>query len=232
MSFVCIAEQWAGESARLTSSCYDLCTYCRAVGLGESGRLYVGVNLEFARLPLNNSVHAEQFLVVNALHHGETGITKMAVSAAPCGHCRQFYSELCCAVGSLLKAWSYMTVFLTVVIVLSVNYYHCCCCCCCCCCCLPPEYHIMYQPAICPSGCTKALILLSQCGLGGCLHPLHLDSTWTEGCYEVGCMECVLPNMKKLYIPAQPPAKLYLAFGISCQLSGFDTTGPGSSVSG
>lgn len=68
------------------------------MGLGASGRLYVGVNLEFARLPVNNSVHAEQFLVVNALHHGEQAIEKMAVSAAPCGHCRQFYSELCCAV--------------------------------------------------------------------------------------------------------------------------------------
>ncbi|KAL3132799.1 hypothetical protein ABBQ38_006726 [Trebouxia sp. C0009 RCD-2024] len=68
-----------------------------AVGLGASGRLYVGVNLEFARLPINNSVHAEQFLVANALHHGEQAITKIAVSAAPCGHCRQFYSELCCA---------------------------------------------------------------------------------------------------------------------------------------
>lgn len=68
------------------------------MGLGVSGRLYVGVNLEFARLPVNNSVHAEQFLVVNAVHHEERGITKMAVSAAPCGHCRQFYSELCCAV--------------------------------------------------------------------------------------------------------------------------------------
>lgn len=58
----------------------------------------MGVNLEFARLPVNNSVHAEQFLVVNAVHHEERAITKMAVSAAPCGHCRQFYSELCCAV--------------------------------------------------------------------------------------------------------------------------------------
>ena len=74
------------------------CVYCRAVGLGSSGRLYVGVNLEFARLPVNNSVHAEQFLVVNALHHQERGLTKLAVSEAPCGHCRQFYSELCCAV--------------------------------------------------------------------------------------------------------------------------------------
>ena len=71
---------------------------CRCVGLGASGRLYVGVNLEFPCLPLHNSVHAEQFLVVNALQHGELELVKLAVSAAPCGHCRQFLSELCCAV--------------------------------------------------------------------------------------------------------------------------------------
>ena len=71
---------------------------CRCVGLGASGRLYVGVHLEFPCLPLHNSVHAEQFLVVNALQHGERELVKLAVSAAPCGHCRQFLSELCCAV--------------------------------------------------------------------------------------------------------------------------------------
>ena len=71
---------------------------CRCVGLGASGRLYVGVNLEFPCLPLHNSVHAEQFLVVNAIQHGERELVKLAVSAAPCGHCRQFLSELCCAV--------------------------------------------------------------------------------------------------------------------------------------
>jgi cytidine deaminase len=43
-------------------------------------------------------VHAEQFLVINALLHGECEIRKLAVTAAPCGHCRQFYSELACAV--------------------------------------------------------------------------------------------------------------------------------------
>ena len=75
------------------------------MGLGTSGALYVGVNLEFARLPLYNSVHAEQFLLVNALHHGERAITRLAVSAAPCGHCRQFYSELACAVSARGRAW-------------------------------------------------------------------------------------------------------------------------------
>lgn len=68
-----------------------------AAGIGGSGALYVGCNLEFAKLPLYNSVHAEQFLLVNALHHGETALKKLAISAAPCGHCRQFFSELACA---------------------------------------------------------------------------------------------------------------------------------------
>lgn len=51
------------------------------------------------RLPLYNSVHAEQFLLVNALHHGERELRRLAVNAAPCGYCRQFYAELACAVG-------------------------------------------------------------------------------------------------------------------------------------
>ncbi|PSC68243.1 cytidine deaminase 1 [Micractinium conductrix] len=85
--------QPAAQQARPPISAYHV----GAVGLGASGCLYVGVNLEFARLPLYNSVHAEQFLLVNALHHGETEIRRLAVSAAPCGHCRQFYSELACA---------------------------------------------------------------------------------------------------------------------------------------
>lgn len=59
-----------------------------AVGLGVSGRIFRGVNLEFPKLPLNHSVHAEQFLVANALHHGEKKLVFVAVSAAPCGHCR------------------------------------------------------------------------------------------------------------------------------------------------
>ncbi|KAG1346329.1 Cytidine deaminase 1 [Cocos nucifera] len=65
-----------------------------AVGLGTSGRIYVGVNMEFPGLPLHHSIHAEQFLVTNAAVHGETGIRCIAVSSAPCGHCRQFLQEL------------------------------------------------------------------------------------------------------------------------------------------
>lgn len=68
--------------------------YVGAVGLGASGRIFKGVNLEFEGLPLNHSVHAEQFLVANAAQHGELQLRFIAVSAAPCGHCRQFLQEL------------------------------------------------------------------------------------------------------------------------------------------
>ena len=45
--------------------------YVGAVGLGVSGHIFKGANLEFEGLPLNHSVHAEQFLVANVTHHGE-----------------------------------------------------------------------------------------------------------------------------------------------------------------
>ncbi|XP_059637034.1 cytidine deaminase 1-like [Cornus florida] len=65
-----------------------------AVGLGSDGRIFFGVNLEFPGLPLHHSVHAEQFLATNLAVHGEPRLLYIAVSAAPCGHCRQFLQEL------------------------------------------------------------------------------------------------------------------------------------------
>ncbi len=65
-----------------------------AVGLGASSNIYLGANLEFPGHPLNRSVHAEQFVIANALRHGETELKALAVSAEPCGHCRQFLNEL------------------------------------------------------------------------------------------------------------------------------------------
>lgn len=65
-----------------------------AVGLGVSGRIFRGVNLEFPGLPLQQSIHAEQFMITNAMLHGERALKAIAVSAAPCGHCRQFMCEL------------------------------------------------------------------------------------------------------------------------------------------
>jgi cytidine deaminase len=39
-------------------------------------------------------IHAEQCLVLNCIVNDERGIEVLAVSEAPCGHCRQFYAEL------------------------------------------------------------------------------------------------------------------------------------------
>ena len=65
-----------------------------AVAKAASGTLYLGANLEFAGLALGASVHAEQAAVANAWAHGESRIEALAVTAMPCGHCRQFLLEL------------------------------------------------------------------------------------------------------------------------------------------
>jgi len=55
--------------------------------------VYLGTNTEMQGLPLNATIHAEQFAMVIALQAGE-GIISFAATAAPCGHCRQFLNEL------------------------------------------------------------------------------------------------------------------------------------------
>lgn len=65
-----------------------------AIALGESGNLYLGANIEFKSAPLGQAIHAEQSVVINAYHHGESKIIKLAVNERPCGHCRQFLYEL------------------------------------------------------------------------------------------------------------------------------------------
>jgi cytidine deaminase len=65
-----------------------------AIALGGSGALYAGANIEFAGMPLNASVHAEQAAVMNAWSHGERAVAAIAATATPCGHCRQFLMEL------------------------------------------------------------------------------------------------------------------------------------------
>ncbi|XVE54103.1 hypothetical protein DITRI_Ditri03aG0054700 [Diplodiscus trichospermus] len=102
------AEQMAKQSGKtvlqllpsLVKSAQDLARpqisnyHVGAVGLGSSGRIFFGVNLEFPGLPLNQTVHAEQFLITNLSLNGEPHLKYFAVSAAPCGHCRQFLQEL------------------------------------------------------------------------------------------------------------------------------------------
>ncbi|MFP5246707.1 MAG: cytidine deaminase [Thermoanaerobaculia bacterium] len=65
-----------------------------AVSRGLSGNLYFGANVEFAGEALSFTVHAEQSSVANAWMAGEEGIDLIAVTAAPCGYCRQFLNEL------------------------------------------------------------------------------------------------------------------------------------------
>src|SRR5207237_1135047 len=60
----------------------------------SSGKLYVGANIEFPCHSLGFSVHGEQSALSNAYMHSDGGVSSIAVTAAPCGHCRQFMNEL------------------------------------------------------------------------------------------------------------------------------------------
>lgn len=68
--------------------------YVGAVARGLSGKVYLGANVEFAGEALSFTVHAEQSAIANAWMNGEEGIDRIAVTAAPCGYCRQFLNEL------------------------------------------------------------------------------------------------------------------------------------------
>jgi len=65
-----------------------------AVAHGMSGNLYFGANYEFPGQALSFTVHGEQAATMHAISFNETGIDLLAVSAAPCGYCRQFLNEL------------------------------------------------------------------------------------------------------------------------------------------
>ncbi|HEY2392398.1 MAG TPA: cytidine deaminase [Candidatus Angelobacter sp.] len=65
-----------------------------AVALGTSGSIYFGANYEFVGQALSFTVHGEQAATAHAIAGGETGMQMLAVSAAPCGYCRQFLYEL------------------------------------------------------------------------------------------------------------------------------------------
>lgn len=65
-----------------------------AIAHGKSGYWYFGANLELSASPIQQTIHAEQSAVANAWVHGERVISNITVSHVPCGHCRQFLSEL------------------------------------------------------------------------------------------------------------------------------------------
>ena len=58
-----------------------------------SANLYLGANFEFANQALCCTLHAEQSAISNAWTKGEKGLTGIAISDTPCGHCRQFLYE-------------------------------------------------------------------------------------------------------------------------------------------
>ncbi|HEX9985784.1 MAG TPA: cytidine deaminase [Thermoanaerobaculia bacterium] len=90
----------AARYARPPISNYRVGAVCRGT---STGNLYFGANIEFPGQALSFTVHAEQSAVTNAWLSGEEGIDLLAVSAAPCGYCRQFLNELTTA-GSLVVA--------------------------------------------------------------------------------------------------------------------------------
>lgn len=72
-----------------------------AVGLGVSGDLFLGSNVEISSGMYASNVcgfhyclHAEQAVVLNMFEGGETGLQSLYISAVPCGMCRQFLTEL------------------------------------------------------------------------------------------------------------------------------------------
>jgi cytidine deaminase len=65
-----------------------------AVVRGASGSLYLGFNIEFPGHALGFSVHGEQAALSSAYMHGEQSVPALAITAAPCGHCRQFMTEI------------------------------------------------------------------------------------------------------------------------------------------
>lgn len=62
-------------------------------GLTESGEIFLGVNLEYLGASFSQTIHAEQFLLSWSRSCSGSPLKAIAVSAPPCGHCRQFLRE-------------------------------------------------------------------------------------------------------------------------------------------
>jgi len=65
-----------------------------AVAIGATGAMYYGANYEFDGAALSFTLHAEQSAISNAWINNEPWVTTLAISAPPCGYCRQFLYEL------------------------------------------------------------------------------------------------------------------------------------------
>ena len=61
---------------------------------GSDSAIFLGANIEFPAQALTQTIHAEQSAVINAWLQGARQIDGIAVTAPPCGYCRQFLYEL------------------------------------------------------------------------------------------------------------------------------------------
>jgi cytidine deaminase len=64
------------------------------IAQGKTGNAYFGANMEYKGTALSFTVHGEQSATTNAWLNGEQGLANIAISAAPCGYCRQFLYEI------------------------------------------------------------------------------------------------------------------------------------------
>jgi cytidine deaminase len=64
------------------------------VAQGMTGAAYFGANMEYSGTALSFTVHGEQSATTNAWLNGEQGLRSIAISAGPCGYCRQFLYEI------------------------------------------------------------------------------------------------------------------------------------------
>jgi len=92
IALLSIAQQYA----KAVVSDFKVGAVAKGKKVNESGysNLYFAANIEFENRSLCHSIHAEQAVISIAWQHGEIGISSIATSAAPCGHCRQFIYEL------------------------------------------------------------------------------------------------------------------------------------------
>ena len=63
------------------------------VAVGQSGRVYLGTNIEIKGSAPSDVVHGEAFAVTLAKAYGEKGLKHMILSAPGCGSCRQIMRE-------------------------------------------------------------------------------------------------------------------------------------------
>lgn len=68
--------------------------YVGAIAIDDLGHAWFGANQEFADTALGQTIHAEQSAIAHAWMGGAQRLVHIVVTHTPCGHCRQFMSEL------------------------------------------------------------------------------------------------------------------------------------------